>query len=315
MMNDLAKGKGPILVTGSTGFVGSAVFAKLFSLGYKNVVGLTHKEADLRNRFDTIKTFSKYQPSIVIHLAANVGGIGYNQKYPANLWEDNLQMGINILTASRDYGIEKLVLIGTVCSYPKNPPRIPFSEDDLFSGYPEETNAPYGIAKSAVMVGSIAFANQYGLEVKNLIFTNLYGPGDNFNPLSSHVIPALIRKFDTTEPEVGVWGTGRASRSFLHIKDATQAIIEVLDKKVGPEPINIASEEPIRIDCLAPMIAKMMGYGGEILWDHSKPDGQPIRHLNTSRCQRLLGFTPSIRLEEGLMETIKWYRENREKLR
>jgi len=250
---------------------------------------------------------------LVIHLAAKVGGIGYNQKYPAELFRDNILMGVNMIEAARRASVKKFVQIGTVCAYPKFA-KIPFREEELWDGYPEETNAPYGIAKKALLVMSQAYRTQYGMNIIYLLPVNLYGPRDNFDPQSSHVIPALIRRYveatASNIPQVTLWGTGNASREFLYVKDAAEGILLAAERYDEPEPVNLGFGNEIRIKELAAMIAKDTGFKGKTLWDPSKPDGQPRRCLDTTKAYEKFGFRATTDLPMGLKETIKWYTDN-----
>lgn len=250
---------------------------------------------------------------IVIHMAAKVGGIGFNRKYPATLFYDNAIMGIQLIEAARQEGIEKFVVIGTVCSYPKYTP-VPFKEEDLWEGYPEETNAPYGIAKKMLLVQAQAYRAQYGFDAIYLLPVNLYGPRDNFHPEHSHVIPALIMKmFDAKlkrKNEVVVWGTGKPTREFLYVEDAADGILLATEKYDKKDPVNLGTGKEIKIKDLVTLIAKLTGYEGNIVWDTSKPDGQPRRCLNTSKAKEEFGFEAKTDLEEGLKRTIEWYKNN-----
>ena len=248
---------------------------------------------------------------IVIHLAADVGGIGYNKKYPGQLFYNNAMMGIQLIEEARKAQVKKFVCIGTVCSYPKNPPRIPFKEEDFWSGYPEETNAPYGLARKMLMVQLQAYKQQYGFNGINPVLVNLYGEGDHFDLENSHVIPALIRKFVEAkdEKEVVVWGTGKASREFLYVEDAARAIVLAMMKHNDPNPVNIGSSFEIKIKDLVGMIARITGFKGKIVWDKTKPDGQLRRKLDVSKANKF-GFIPSMSFEKGLKKTIDWYIQN-----
>jgi GDP-L-fucose synthase len=251
---------------------------------------------------------------LIIHLAALVGGIGYNQKNPGALFYDNAIMGIQLMEEARKSGVKKFVAIGTVCAYPKFTP-VPFKEDDLWNGYPEETNAPYGLAKKMLLVQAQAYRQQYGFNAVYLLPVNLYGPGDNFHPESSHVIPALIRKMvearEVQAPMVEVWGTGQASREFCFVKDTARAIVLAADRYAEAEPLNIGSGTEITIRDLVGLIKELVGYRGEIVWNTSKPDGQPRRCLDVSRAEQLLGFKAATPFREGLAETIAWYEAQR----
>jgi GDP-L-fucose synthase len=254
---------------------------------------------------------------IVIHLAARVGGIGFNRRYPGILFYDNIMMGVQMMEAARQEGVEKFVAIGTICAYPKFTP-VPFNEDNLWDGYPEETNAPYGLAKKMLLVQAQAYRQQYGFNAIYLLPVNLYGPGDNFDPESSHVIPALIRKFtdavENNKKEVEVWGTGKASREFLHVEDAADGILLATERYNKPEPVNIGAGFEITIKDLAELIAELTGFNGEIVWDTTKPDGQPRRCLHVSRAKQEFGFEAKVGLREGLEKTIEWYKGARGRL-
>lgn len=303
-----------ILITGGHGFLGSAVRRRLENQGHTKVTAPRSSEYDLREPSQIRAMLKASNPSQVIHLAATVGGIGANMAHPGKFFYENAVMGIHLIEEARLAGVEKLVVVGTVCAYPKFTP-IPFREDDLWNGYPEETNAPYGLAKKALLVQSQAYRKEYGFNSIYLIPVNLYGPGDNFDPESSHVIPALIRKFleakDSGAKVVEAWGTGSASREFLYVDDAAGAIVLALDHYDGPEPVNIGSASEITIRDLTELIAKLTGFEGRIAWDHSKPDGQPRRKLDVSRAQEAFGFTSSTEFETGLRATIDWYATNR----
>lgn len=303
-----------ILLTGGAGFLGTAVLLCLEKRGIpkENVTVPRSKTHDLRDR--RINEELVQDHDIVIHLAAKVGGIGFNQQKPAELFYDNLIMGVELIEAARKAGVEKFVAVGTVCAYPKLAPT-PFREDDLWNGYPEETNAPYGLAKKMLLVQAQAYRDQYGMNVIYLLPVNLYGPGDNFDPDSSHVIPALIKKFveakEQNLPSVEVWGTGSATREFLYVDDAAEAIVKALQEYDGREPVNLGSGAEISIKDLANLIAKLVGYDGEIRWDTSKPDGQPRRMLDTSRAEKFFNFKARTTFEDGLRKTIEWYLKKR----
>jgi GDP-L-fucose synthase len=303
-----------VLVTGGHGFLGRAVCAALAESGARNVITPTSSEADLRRRDDTEALLGTHRPDLVIHLAARVGGIGANRARPADLYLDNLLMGTYILDVGRVLEVPKTVIIGTICSYPKLTP-VPFSEDDLWSGYPEETNAPYGVAKLAQLVQMQANRDQYGQSAIYLMPTNLYGPGDKFHPDVSHVIPALIKKcVDAKEAgadHISVWGTGAASREFLYVDDAAAGIVAAAEHYDGPEPVNLGTNEERPIRELVPLIADIVGFEGEIRWDPSYPDGQPRRGVDPSRAAKLFGFEARVRFEEGLARTVEWYLANR----
>jgi GDP-L-fucose synthase len=300
-----------VLVTGGAGFLGSFITEKLTKekkVNPENIRVPRSKESDLRKWESCVAAVKDMD--IVIHLAAKVGGIGFNQKYPAELFYDNAIMGIQLMEAARQEGVEKFVTVGTVCSYPKFTP-VPFKEEDLWNGYPEETNAPYGIAKKALLVQAQAYKAQYGFNSIYLLQVNLYGPRDNFNPEQSHVIPALIKKFVDAKREgrneVVVWGTGKASREFLYVEDAAEAILLATERYNKSEPVNIGVGQEITIRELVDLIAELSGYKGKITWDTSKPDGQPRRRLDTSKAKREFGFEAKTDFRNGLKKTIDWY--------
>ncbi|HEX3326415.1 MAG TPA: GDP-L-fucose synthase [Actinomycetota bacterium] len=304
-----------VLVTGGAGFVGRVLTAKLRARGAGELVTPRSSDYDLTRPDDVGKLFAEAAPDLVIHLAARVGGIGANMAAPAELYLTNLLMGTYVIEEARRRDVDKTVVLGTICAYPKFTP-VPFKEGDLWKGYPEETNAPYGLAKKALLVHGQANRQQYGQNVIHLLMTNLYGPGDKFNPQVSHVIPALIKKFveaaETGADHVDVWGTGAATREFLYVDDAAEAIVRAAELYNLPEPVNIASGHEIAIKDLAALIAAAAGFEGELRWDHSKPDGQPRRGLDTSRAKEAFGFEAEVGLEEGLRETVAWYLEHRD---
>jgi len=306
---DFWQGK-QILITGGAGFLGSAIQEQLFLRGVskEQLTIPRSREIDLRT-WENCQQVVKNK-DIVIHLAAKVGGIGFNQKYSAELFYDNAIMGIQIIEAARLAKVEKCVILGTVCAYPKFTP-VPFREENLWNGYPEETNAPYGLAKKMLLVQSQAYRQQYGFNSIYLLPVNLYGPRDNFNPESSHVIPALIKKFTEAvrdgEDIVEVWGTGSASREFLYVDDAARAIVLAAEKYNKSDPVNIGAGNEISIKKLVEIIAKYTGFKGKIHWDTSKPDGQPRRGLDVSRAESEFGFRASTSFEDGLKRTIEWY--------
>ena len=303
-----------VLVTGGGGFVGRVVVAKLRERG-ASVDIVRSSEHDLTKAGDVERLFEETRPDVVFHLAAKVGGIGANMGAPATLYLDNLLMGTFVIDEARRREVEKTIVAGTICAYPKFTP-VPFREEDLWSGYPEETNAPYGIAKKALLVQAQANRAQYGQNCIYLLPVNLYGPHDKFHPSVSHVIPALIKKCvdarDAGETTIDVWGTGQATREFLYVDDAAEGILLGAERYDGPEPVNLGSGNEITIKDLAELIAKVSGFEGDLVWDTSKPDGQPRRGLDTSRAESLFGFTAQTSLEEGLRRTIDWYVANRE---
>lgn len=302
-----------ILVTGGEGFLGSFIVENLKKKGVnKEDIRIPRsKDKDLRRWENCVEVVK--DTDIVIHLAAKVGGIGFNRKYPATLFYDNAMMGIQLMEATRQENVEKFVAIGTVCAYPKFTP-VPFKEEELWNGYPEETNAPYGLAKKMLLVQSQAYRQQYGFNSIFLLPVNLYGPRDNFDLDSSHVIPALIRKFtdvvQNNKKEVGVWGTGKPSREFLYAEDAAEAILLATEKYNKPEPVNIGAGFEIKIKDLVELIAEITGFDGGIKWDTSKPDGQPRRCLDVSRAKKEFGFEAKVEFREGLEKTIEWYKVN-----
>lgn len=301
-----------IVVTGGKGFLGSYV-TPLLEAQRATVFTPTSKEYDLVNKDSVWAMFNTYKPDIVVHLAAQCGGIGINQENPGKFLYDNLMMGANIVEVSKFLYIEKLVLLGTVCSYPKYTPA-PFKESDLWNGYPEETNAPYGIAKKTIMEMGRAYRTQYGLNAISLVPVNLYGPRDNFNPRSSHVIPALIKKFLQAKKvgasTVTAWGTGKVSREFLYVEDCARAIVKATRAYDGADPVNIGTGKEITIIDLTELIARTVGYTGSIVWDTTKPDGQPRRCLDVTKAAENFGFRSFVDLESGIKKTVEWAREN-----
>jgi GDP-L-fucose synthase len=299
-----------VTVTGGAGFLGSHLVPKLQQKGAKVFVPLS-ENYDLRRPEAIKKMFNKFLPDIVIHLAAVVGGIGANQKNPGKFFYDNAIMGIQLMEEARRRGITKFVNIGTICSYPKLTP-VPFKEKDLWNGYPEETNAPYGLAKKMLIVQSQSYRRQYGFNSINLLQVNLYGPGDNFNPETSHVIPALIKKCADAirmgEKEIIIWGSGKPTREFLYVEDAARGIILATEKYNKSAPINLGAGFEISINDLAKLIARLIGFKGKVVFDRSKPDGQPRRRLDVSKAEKEFGFKAKEKLEHGLKKTIIWYK-------
>jgi GDP-L-fucose synthase len=299
-----------ILVTGGAGFLGTHLVTQLKDKveNPSQIIVPRSKDLDLRDWDNCMNVLDDID--IVVHLAAKVGGIGYNQTHPAELFYDNAIMGIQLLEAARIKGIEKFVVVGTVCAYPKFTP-VPFKEEDIWNGYPEETNAPYGLAKKMLLVQSQAYRDQYGFNSIYLIPVNLYGPGDNFNPESSHVIPALIKKFvdakNEGEKEVEIWGTGKASREFIYVEDAARAISLATEKYNSKNPVNIGSGKEVTIKELVSLIGDEVGYKGKIKWNTKKPDGQPRRCLNTDKAKESFGFEAQMPIEEGIKKTVEWY--------
>ncbi len=302
-----------VLVTGGAGFLGSHLVERLRLEGTDLFVPRS-REFDLTRADDTGRLFDRVQPDLVFHLAAEVGGIGANRANPGRYWYANLQMGSNVIEQSRIHGVEKLVLMGTICSYAKHTP-VPFREEDLWNGYPEETNAPYGVAKKALLVGAQAYRKQYGLNGIFLMSTNLYGPHDNFDLETSHVIPALIRKMEDAkedrENEIVLWGDGSPTRDSLYVEDCAEAIWLAAQRYDGADPVNLGTGEEPSIRELAELVADVTGFDGEIVWDTSKPNGQPRRRLDVSRAEELFGFRARTPLREGVEKTLAWYREMR----
>ena len=299
-----------VMVTGGGGFLGKAVVARLQAAGVQEIFVPRSAEYDLRRAEGVRAALAAGRPEIVIHLAAVVGGIGANRENPGRFFYENAAMGIGLMEQSRLAGVQKFVQIGTVCSYPKFTP-VPFREDDLWNGYPEETNAPYGLAKKMLLVQGQAYREQYGFDVIHLIPVNLYGPGDNFNPASSHVIPALIKKCvdarESGSDHIDVWGTGSASREFLYVDDAAEGIVLAAERYEGADPVNLGVGREITIRDLVGLIVKATGFRGEIRWDATKPDGQPRRALDTSRARERFGFEAKTSFEDGLRATVDWY--------
>jgi GDP-L-fucose synthase len=294
------------LVTGGAGFLGSFLVERLEARG-EDVIVPRRAEFDLTSWNDASRLFDEARPEVVFHLAAEVGGIGANRANPGRYWFANLIMGAHVLELSRIHGVRKLVVAGTVCAYPKLTPT-PFQEDELWNGYPEETNAPYGVAKKSILVGGRAYREQYGLDAVYLLPANLYGPRDNFDLESSHVVPALIRKMLAGEERVVLWGDGSPTREFLYVEDAAEAFVLAADRYSGAEPLNVGTGVEIAIRELAGTIAELTGFEGEIVWDESMPNGQPRRRLDTSRAEQELGFRAATTLRDGLERTIAWFR-------
>ncbi|PIP18593.1 MAG: GDP-fucose synthetase [Candidatus Omnitrophica bacterium CG23_combo_of_CG06-09_8_20_14_all_41_10] len=310
-----------ILVTGGAGFLGSFVVEKLKQRGCPNIFVPRTKEYDLVQMEAVKRVYSDSKPDIIIHLAAVVGGIGANQKNPGKFFYDNLIMGVQMMEIGRQFGIEKFVALGTICCYPKFTP-VPFKEENLWNGYPEETNAPYGLAKKMLLVQSQAYRQQYGFNSIFLMPVNLYGARDNFDPKFSHVIPAIIRKCleaqchseeksdEESQASITVWGTGKVTREFLYVEDCAEAIILATEKYNKSEPVNIGAGFEISIKDLVNLIAKLTGFKGKIIWDTTKPDGQPRRMLDTTKAEKEFGFKAKTSFEEGLRRTIDWYLKN-----
>jgi len=296
------------LVTGGGGFVGSHLVERLEADGH-DVFVARRRDYDLTQWDDAARAFADAEPERVFHLAAEVGGIGANRANPGRYWYANLMMGAHVLELSRQHEVAKVVVAGTVCAYPKFTP-VPFAEDDLWNGYPEETNAPYGVAKKAVLVGAQAYREQYGLDTIYLLPANLYGPRDNFDLQTSHVIPALIRKMVESTDTVTLWGDGSPSREFLFVDDCVEGLLLAADRYDGPDPVNLGTGVETTIRELAETIADLTGFEGEIVWDTSMPNGQPRRRLDATRAAERFGFRARTPLREGLERTIAWYREN-----
>jgi GDP-L-fucose synthase len=302
-----------LVVTGGAGFLGSYLVEEFRSRGASIFVP-RKKDYDLVEREACRRVVADARPDLVVHLAARVGGIGANRENPGSFFFDNLMMGVQLMEECRLASVPKLVTVGTICSYPKLTP-VPFREEALWDGYPEETNAPYGLAKKMLLVQGQAYRQQYGMNVIHLLPVNLYGPRDNFDPASSHVIPALIKKvqdaLDASASHIEAWGTGKASREFLYVEDAARGIRMATEAYDGPEPANLGAGFEISIFDLTHLIARLMGFTGQIRWDPTKPDGQPRRCLDTARAERLFGFRAQVGFEEGLKRTISWYRHQR----
>jgi GDP-L-fucose synthase len=297
-----------VLVTGGGGFLGSHLVERLRAAGEDPFVA-RRRDYDLTVWDDAARLFADARPELVYHLAAEVGGIGANRENPGRFWYANLMMGAHVLELARRHRVAKLVVAGTVCAYPKLTP-VPFREDELWNGYPEETNAPYGVAKKSILVGAQSYRAQYGLDAVFLLPANLYGPRDNFDLRSSHVIPALIRKMLEGGDEVVLWGDGSPTREFLYVEDAAEAFTLAAARYDGAEPVNVGTGAEISIRELAELVAELTGYSGEVRWDTSMPNGQPRRALDASRAERAFGFVARTSLREGLERTIAWYREH-----
>jgi GDP-L-fucose synthase len=295
-----------VLVTGGGGFLGSHLVERLRADGHEPFVA-RRAEYDLTHEEDAARLFDDASPELVFHLAAEVGGIGANRANPGRYWYANLQMGVNVLEQSRTRGARKLVILGTVCAYPKFTP-VPFHEDDLWNGYPEETNAPYGVAKKSLLVGAQAYREQYGLDTIFLLPTNLYGPRDNFDLETSHVIPALIRKMIESPDEIVLWGDGTPTREYLYVEDCAEGLALAAERYDGPEPVNLGTGVETSIRETAEIVADVVGFSGRISWDASMPNGQPRRSLDASRARELFGFEARTPLREGIERTVAWYR-------
>jgi len=303
-----------VLITGGSGFLGSVVVDKLRAKSPAEIFVPRRKDYDLVEWNNVVRVYKDARPDIVLHLAGNVGGIGANRANPGLFFYENLMMGVQMMECGRRQGLSKFVAIGTICSYPKFTP-VPFKEEDLWNGYPEETNAPYGLAKKMLLVQAQSYRQQYGFNAVFLLPVNMYGPNDNFNPETSHAIPALIKKcvdaVQSGAKEVVLWGTGKATREFLHSHDAAEGILLAAERFNGDQPVNLGSGMEISIADLATLIAKLTGFTGRITWDSTKPDGQPRRSLDTKKAEKEFGFRARIPFEEGLKQTIEWYRASR----
>jgi GDP-L-fucose synthase len=308
-MSEYVRGR-RILVTGGAGFLGRRVCARLEERGAREVIVPRRRDYDLTTAQAAKQLFEACRPEVVIHLAAEVGGIGANRAQPGRFFYANMAMGLHVVEEARQRGVAKLLGLGTVCAYPKHTP-VPFSEDDLWNGFPEETNAPYGVAKKALLLMMQSYRAQYGLNAIGLLPVNLYGPGDNFDPETSHVIPALIRKFiearQRGDATVTCWGSGSASREFLYVDDCADAVVLALEKYDGAEPVNVGAGRETTIREIATQIGRLCGFSGELRWDRTKPDGQPRRCLDTTRAEEQFGFIARVPLEEGLRRTIEFY--------
>jgi GDP-L-fucose synthase len=304
----------PVVVTGGAGFLGSAVVRTLQSRGYENVFVPRSKDYDLRDASAIVRLCQDIRPGMIIHLAAVVGGIGANRDNPGRFFYDNAIMGIQLMEYARQFEVEKFVAVGTICAYPKFA-SVPFKEEDLWNGYPEETNAPYGLAKKMMLVQAQAYRAQYGFNAIYLLPVNLYGPGDNFDLNTSHVIPALIRKCveakERNEEQIVLWGNGSPTREFLYVEDAAEGIVSATESYDASEPVNLGTGKEISISELARMIAEEVGFRGKIVWDTTKPNGQPRRCLDTSRAEQCFGFRAKFDLRQGVIETIAWFNANR----
>jgi GDP-L-fucose synthase len=303
-----------VVVTGGAGFLGTAVVAKLRARGCRHLFVPRSRDYDLVDGEAVRRLYRDAQPDLVLHLAARVGGIGANRDHPARFLYDNLMMGAQVIEEAYRSNVDKVLVVGTVCSYPKFTP-VPFSESALWDGYPEETNAPYGVAKKLLLVQGQAYRQEYGFNVVHLLPANLYGPGDHFDLQTSHVIPAVIRKCaeaaERKASRVTMWGTGAATREFLYVEDGAEGIVSAAERYDSPEPLNLGTGVEISIRQLVQKIAALTGFTGEVVWDAGKPDGQPRRCLDVSRAEKVLGFRPRVSLDQGLARTVEWYRDHR----
>lgn len=302
-----------ILLTGASGFLGQRIRDRLQTVGYTNLLTPRSRECDFREQEQVRRYFAENCPEVVIHCAAVVGGIGANRDNPGSFFYENIMMGTLLMEEARRADVRKFVGLGTICCYPKFAP-VPFREEDLWNGYPEETNAPYGLAKKMLLVQAQAYRSQFGFNAIYLMPVNLYGPGDNFNPNSSHVIPGLIKKcleaIDEGRDEIVVWGDGSATREFMYVDDAARAIVLAAERYDRPEPVNVGSGAEISIKGLVELIAELTGFKGKIVWDASQPNGQPRRRLDTTKAEQFFGFKAEVEFREGLQRTIAWYREH-----
>jgi GDP-L-fucose synthase len=305
-----------VVVTGGAGFLGSAIVDKLRVRGYENIFVPRSKDYDLREEAMIVRLYRDAQPKIVVHLAAVVGGIGANRANPGRFFYDNAVMGIQLMEYARRFGVDKFVAVGTICAYPKFA-SVPFKEEELWNGYPEETNAPYGLAKKMMLVQAQAYRAQYGFNAIYLLPVNLYGPKDNFDLETSHVIPALIRKCveakENNDEQIVLWGDGSPTREFLYVEDAAEGIVMATERYDGSEPVNLGTGQEISIHDLAQIIAREVGFSGSIVWDRTKPNGQPRRCLDTSRAQQYFGFRAQQGLREGIAKTLAWFLAHRSK--
>jgi dTDP-glucose 4,6-dehydratase/GDP-L-fucose synthase len=304
-----------IVVTGGAGFLGSHLVEELQTRGYDDIFVPRSTEYDLRDPDAVKQLYHDINPDTVIHAAATVGGIGANRERPGEFFYDNAIMGIELIEQARRHGVEKFVTLGTICSYPNHTP-VPFSEDDLWDGYPEKTNAPYGIAKKALLTQGRAYRRQYGFNAIHLLPVNLYGPRDDFDPETSHVIPAIIKKcIDAQkrgEDSITAWGTGTPTREFLYVTDAARGIVDAMEQYNSPEPMNLGSGHEVSIQELIELIVDVVGFEGDVIWDESKPDGQPRRCLDISRASNSLGWRAEVQLRDGLQNVVEWYRNDRD---